>query len=82
MTDDQRELLQEARDSVSAARVLLDAGYPGYAASRAYYAMFYVAEALEHYFADYVDAQIAKDRFNDPRSKIIAGAELRKRLGV
>lgn len=43
---------------------------------------FYVAEALEHYFADYVDAQIAKDRFNDPRSKIIAGAELRKRLGV
>ncbi|GEM_PF-737024 len=46
MTDDQRELLQEARDSVSAARVLLDAGYPGYAASRAYYAMFYVAEAL------------------------------------
>lgn len=46
MTDDQRELLQEARDSISAAGVLLDAGYPGYAASRAYYAMFYVAEAL------------------------------------
>lgn len=46
MTGDQGELLQEARDSISAARVLLDAGYPGYAASRAYYAMFYVAEAL------------------------------------
>ena len=46
MTDDQRELLQEARDSISAAKVLLDAGYPGYAASRAYYAMFYLAEAL------------------------------------
>lgn len=46
MMDDRRELLREAGDSISAARVLLDAGYPGYAASRAYYAMFYVAEAF------------------------------------
>ena len=43
---------------------------------------YYVAEALAHYFADYADAQIAKDRFNDPKSKIITGKELRKRLGV
>ena len=43
---------------------------------------FYVTEALKHYFDDYVDAQIAKDRFNDPKSKIISGDELRKRLGV
>ncbi len=43
---------------------------------------FYVAEALAHYLEDYADAQISKDRFNDPGSKIITGAELRKRLGV
>lgn len=46
MIDKQRELLLEAKDSVAAARVLLDNGYPGYAAARAYYAMFYLAEAL------------------------------------
>lgn len=43
---------------------------------------FYVAEALTHYLEDYADAQIAKDRFNDPKSKIISGAELRKKLGI
>ena len=37
MTADERELLEEARDSISAARTLLVAGHPGYAASRAYY---------------------------------------------
>lgn len=43
---------------------------------------FYVEEALNHYLEDYADAQIAKDRFADPKSKIISGAELRKRLSV
>ena len=43
---------------------------------------FYVEEALNHYLEDYADAQIAKDRFNDPKSRIIPGVELRKRLGV
>ena len=43
---------------------------------------FYVEEALTHYLQDYADAQIAKDRFNDPQSKIISGLELRKKLGV
>lgn len=46
MTEDQQELLEEARDSLSAARLLLNGGYSGYAASRAYYAMFYLAEAF------------------------------------
>jgi uncharacterized protein (UPF0332 family) len=46
MTEDQRELLEEARDSIAAAKLLLDGGFPGYAASRAYYAMFYVAEVF------------------------------------
>lgn len=45
MTADQQELLQEARASIAAARLLLENVYPGYAASRAYYAMFYVAQA-------------------------------------
>ena len=43
---------------------------------------YYVEEALCHYFEDYADAQIAKDRFNDPHSKVISPEELRKRLGV
>lgn len=46
MTDDQLELLLKARDSISAARLLLSGEYPGYAASRAYFAMFYIAEAF------------------------------------
>lgn len=43
---------------------------------------FYVAQALERYFEDYADAQIAKDRFQDPHSKIISAQELRKRINV
>ena len=46
MTEDQRDLLEEARRSLDAARVLLGNGYPGYAAARAYFAMFHVAQAL------------------------------------
>ncbi|MCX6345029.1 MAG: HEPN domain-containing protein [Armatimonadetes bacterium] len=46
MTEDQLDLLLQARDSISAARVLLSENYPDYAASRAYYAMFYIAEAF------------------------------------
>lgn len=46
MTDDQLELLLKARGSISAARLLLSGEYPGYAASRAYFAMFYIAEAF------------------------------------
>ncbi len=43
---------------------------------------YFVVEALKHYFEDYADAQIAKDRFNDPKSKMITSKELRKRLDV
>jgi len=46
MTEDQQELLEEAKESISAASLLLGGGYPGYAVSRAYYAMFYIAEAF------------------------------------
>jgi uncharacterized protein (UPF0332 family) len=46
MTEDQLEFLLKARQSISAAKILLDSGYPDYAASRAYYAMFYIAEAF------------------------------------
>ena len=38
MTQDQEELLLNAQDSLNAARLLLARGYPGFAASRAYYA--------------------------------------------
>ncbi len=39
-------LFERARNSVAAAQNLLRDGFPDYAASRVYYAMFYVAEAL------------------------------------
>jgi uncharacterized protein (UPF0332 family) len=46
VTEDQLELLLKASQSLSAAKVLLDNGFPDYAASRAYYTMFYIAEAF------------------------------------
>ena len=46
MTPEQQDLLQKATSSLEAARVLLANCFPEFAASRAYYAMFYVAEAF------------------------------------
>jgi uncharacterized protein (UPF0332 family) len=46
MTDEQRELLLKAQQSLEAARLLLSNNFPDYAASRAYYAMFYIAETF------------------------------------
>lgn len=46
MNEDVKALFEKAESSLSAARLLVEEGYPGFAASRAYYAMFYVAEAL------------------------------------
>lgn len=45
MTSEQEALLRKARDSVDAARMIVER-HPEFAASRAYYAMFYVAEAF------------------------------------
>jgi uncharacterized protein (UPF0332 family) len=39
-------ILEKAQESLDAARLLANEGYTDFAASRAYYAMFYVAEAL------------------------------------
>jgi len=46
MTREQKKLLALAKNSIEAARLLHKAGYHGFAASRAYFAMFYTAEAL------------------------------------
>jgi uncharacterized protein (UPF0332 family) len=46
MTPEQEALLKKARESVRAAKLLADNRLYDFAASRAYYAMFYVAEAL------------------------------------
>lgn len=46
MTPEQRALLQKAEENLSAARLLLHHGRAEPAASRAYYVMLYVAEAL------------------------------------
>ena len=40
-----RQLLDKAQESLAAARLLPQANYYGFAASRAYYRMFYAAEA-------------------------------------
>jgi uncharacterized protein (UPF0332 family) len=45
MMREQNDLLEEAQRSLDAARLLRGQGFVGYAASRAYYAMFYVIEA-------------------------------------
>lgn len=46
MTDSQMDLLCRSRESLSAAKMLLENAYPDLEASRAYYAMFYAAEAF------------------------------------
>ena len=46
MNQDQQYLLSQAEDTLNAAKILLDNGYPKDAASRAYYSIFYVAEAF------------------------------------
>jgi uncharacterized protein (UPF0332 family) len=46
MTDEQRELLLKAQQSLEAAKLLFTNHFPDYATSRAYYAMFYIAEAF------------------------------------
>ena len=46
MKAEQAALVKKARDSLRAASLLLENGLFDFAASRAYYTMFYVAEAL------------------------------------
>ena len=46
MTPEQKDLLLKAEDSLKAARLLAKRGFHDFAVSRAYYTMFYVAEAL------------------------------------
>ena len=43
---------------------------------------FFVEEALERYLDEYADAQVAKDRFSDPKEKIVSSREMRARVGV
>ena len=46
MNEQQKALLAKARESLDVARYIDARGSHGFAASRAYYAMFYVVEAL------------------------------------
>lgn len=46
MNEQQKALLAKARESLDVARLIDARGSHGFAASRAYYAMFYVVEAL------------------------------------
>jgi uncharacterized protein (UPF0332 family) len=46
MKDATLALFEKANRAIEAAETLLNSGYPEFATGRAYYAMFYVAEAL------------------------------------
>jgi uncharacterized protein (UPF0332 family) len=46
MMPEQADLLRQAHDSLAAAKILDAEGYHGFAASRAYYTMFYITEAF------------------------------------
>ena len=46
MKPEQVDLLRKAGESLGAAKLMEKQGYHDFAASRAYYTMFYVAEAL------------------------------------
>ena len=46
MKESSRRLLDKAGRAIEAAKTLLVSGYPEFATGRAYYAMFYTAEAL------------------------------------
>ncbi len=46
MTAEQSALMSKAKGSLEAAQLLASQGFPDFAASRAYYTMFYVAKAL------------------------------------
>ncbi len=46
MTPEQQALLEKSQRSMDAAKNLMERGFHDFAVSRAYYAMFYIAEAL------------------------------------
>lgn len=46
MKEGSRHLLNKAGRAIEASETLLENGYPEFATGRAYYAMFYIAEAL------------------------------------
>jgi len=46
MTPEQQQLLAKSKDSLKAARLLLENNLPAFATARAYYTMFYIAEAM------------------------------------
>ena len=46
MMPEQADLLRQAHDSLAAAKILDAEGYHGFAASRAYYTMFYITEVF------------------------------------
>jgi uncharacterized protein (UPF0332 family) len=46
MNNDERLMLDKARENIEATDLLISQGFFDIAASRSYYAMFYIAEAL------------------------------------
>jgi len=46
MNEEQTQLLSKSEENIAAARILMDRGFTEISASRAYYAMFYLATAM------------------------------------
>ena len=46
MTPEQQTLIKKAHERLAAARLLLEEGFAGFAAARAYYTMLYLAQAF------------------------------------
>lgn len=46
MTEEQKALVNKAKDSIRAAELLFNDGFYEFAVSRTYYAMFYIAESM------------------------------------
>ena len=43
---------------------------------------FYVQEALRQFLEEYEDVHIAKERWDDPKTKFVSSKEMRRRLGI
>ena len=43
---------------------------------------YYVQEALRQFLEEYEDVSIAKERFDDPKTRFISSKEMRSRLGL
>jgi uncharacterized protein (UPF0332 family) len=92
MKDATQQLMRNAEETLNAAEKLLEAGYLRDAINRAYYAIFYIAEALLnekdlHYskhgtvYGAFAQHYIKTKLFDEKYHKLLTGAFRRRMLG-